>query len=253
MRGNRKGKKSGREMERERKCMELGQRTDQVFRNAKMRTSMTPMKNMCGETGSPLTHTACPPSNNLSIGTSSETVSRTTPNLHSTAAHWRPAPRLRVCSRHLPEFEAVLQIYLDKAEEAGVEAFVREELKKLTTKFFKNDVFVHDQMSFQDFVEDISDILEHMVEGDSDGEEEDSAIEDEMEEFEKEVIKKFSVPAAGEKEVKIKGEWRKESGRGPHDSRGGSFPSQTSRADAETLSCLLFRLLTIWSLPLKQS
>ncbi|XP_067366887.1 pre-B-cell leukemia homeobox interacting protein 1b isoform X13 [Channa argus] len=112
----------------------------------------------------------------------------------------------------LPEFEAVLQIYLDKAEEVGVEAFIREELKKLTTEFFKNGVFVHDQMSFQDFVEDVSDILEHMVEGNKNGEAEDSAIEEEIEEFENEVIKKFSVPAVAEKEVK--GEWRKENRRG---------------------------------------
>lgn len=88
-----------------------------------------------------------------------------------------------------------------------------EELKKLATEFFKDGVFVHDQMSFQEFVEDLSDILEDMVEVDENDGEEDSAIEDEMEEFEREVIKKFSVPGAGEKEEKIKGEWRKESGR----------------------------------------
>ncbi|XP_026227862.1 pre-B-cell leukemia homeobox interacting protein 1b isoform X2 [Anabas testudineus] len=115
----------------------------------------------------------------------------------------------------LPEFEAILQNYLAKAEETGVEAAVTEELKKLTTEFFKGGVFVHDQMSFQDFVEDVSDILEHMVEGDEDEEEEeDSAIEEEMEEFEREVLKKFSAAQAGEKEERIKGEWRKESGRG---------------------------------------
>lgn len=112
----------------------------------------------------------------------------------------------------LPEFEAILQNYLAKAEETGVEASVTEELKKLTTEFFKDGVFVHDQTSFQDFVEDIGDILEHMVEGDE--EEEDSAIEEEMEEFEREVLKKFSVSEAGEKEERIKGEWRKESRQG---------------------------------------
>ncbi|XP_040900826.1 pre-B-cell leukemia homeobox interacting protein 1b isoform X3 [Toxotes jaculatrix] len=114
-----------------------------------------------------------------------------------------------------PEFEAILQTYLAKAEEVGVDASKREELKKLAAEFFKDGVFVHDQMSFQDFVENVGDILEDMVEGDeNEEEEEDSAIEEEMEEFEREVMKKFSVPGAGEKVERIKGEWRKESGRG---------------------------------------
>ncbi|XP_044065233.1 pre-B-cell leukemia homeobox interacting protein 1b isoform X3 [Siniperca chuatsi] len=115
-----------------------------------------------------------------------------------------------------PEFEAILQTYLAKAEEVGVDESKREELRKLATEFFKDGVFVHDQMSFQEFVEDLGDILEDMVEGDENGEEEeeDSAIEEEMEGFEREVMKKFLVPGAGEKEEKSKGEWRKESGRG---------------------------------------
>ncbi|XP_041649528.1 pre-B-cell leukemia homeobox interacting protein 1b isoform X2 [Cheilinus undulatus] len=111
-----------------------------------------------------------------------------------------------------PEFDAILQTYLAKAEEAGVDESKREELKKLVSEFFKDAVFVHDQMSFQDFVEDVGDILEDMVEGDE--EKEDSLIEDEMEEFEREVLKKFAVPGATEKEERSKGEWRKESGRG---------------------------------------
>lgn len=113
----------------------------------------------------------------------------------------------------LPEFEAILQTYLAKAEEVGVDSSKREELKKLATEFFKDGVFAHDQTSFQDFVEDLTDILEDMVEADENDGEEDSAIEDEMEEFENEVMKKFSVPGAGEKEERVKGEWRKESGR----------------------------------------
>ncbi|XP_071326072.1 pre-B-cell leukemia homeobox interacting protein 1b isoform X3 [Trachinotus anak] len=118
-----------------------------------------------------------------------------------------------------PEFDAILQTYLAKAEKVGVDASIREELKKLAAEFFKDGVFVHDQISFQDFVEDVGDILEDMVEGDENGEEEDeeeeedSAIEQEMEEFEREVMKKFSVPGVGEKEERVKGEWRKESGR----------------------------------------
>ncbi|XP_019948951.2 pre-B-cell leukemia homeobox interacting protein 1b isoform X5 [Paralichthys olivaceus] len=117
----------------------------------------------------------------------------------------------------LPEFEAILQIYLDKAEEAGVDASKIEELRKLAPEFFKDGVFAHDQMSFHDFVDDVGDILEDMVEdtveGDENGEETDSEIEEEMEEFERDVMKRFSVPAAAEKEG-IQEEKRKESGRG---------------------------------------
>nr|XP_046256037.1 pre-B-cell leukemia homeobox interacting protein 1b isoform X2 [Scatophagus argus] len=113
-----------------------------------------------------------------------------------------------------PEFEAVLQTYLTKAEEVGVDASVREELKKFITEFFKDGIFVHDQMSFQEFVEDLGDVLEDMVEGDDSDQEEDSPLEEEMEGFEREIMKKFSVPGAGEKEERSKGEWRKESGRG---------------------------------------
>lgn len=119
----------------------------------------------------------------------------------------------RLLPVHLPEFEAILQTYLAKAEQAGVDDSKREELKKLAMQFFKDGVFVHDQMSFQDFVEDLSDILEDMVEEDEDGEQ-DSAIEDEMEAFEREVMRKFSLRGAGEKEERIKGDWRKESGQG---------------------------------------
>ncbi|XP_010728137.3 pre-B-cell leukemia homeobox interacting protein 1b isoform X2 [Larimichthys crocea] len=112
-----------------------------------------------------------------------------------------------------PEFEVILQTYLAKAEGMGVDASVREELKNLATQFFKDGLFVHDQMSFQDFAEDLEDVLEDMVEG-GESEEEGSAREEEMEGFEEEVMKKFSLPGAGEKEEKSKGERKKESGRG---------------------------------------
>lgn len=113
----------------------------------------------------------------------------------------------------LPEFEAILQTYLAKAEKVGVAASIREELKKFAAEYFKDGLFVHDQMRFRDFVEDLEDVLEDMVERD-DGEEEDSAIEEEMDGFEREVMKKFSLPGAGEKQERSKGEWRKESGQG---------------------------------------
>lgn len=109
----------------------------------------------------------------------------------------------------LSEFQSVLEAYLTKAEEAGVDGSKTSELRKLTLEFFKDGTFVHNQRSFQDFVDDLANILEDLVEGE-DGVEEDSDLEDEMEAFEKEVLKRFSLPGGGEKEKRIKGEWRKE-------------------------------------------
>ncbi|XP_032375437.1 pre-B-cell leukemia homeobox interacting protein 1b isoform X7 [Etheostoma spectabile] len=133
----------------------------------------------------------------------------------------QPCDSLETCAQAeglLPvpffEFEAILQSYLAKAQEAGVDDSKREEVRKLAAEFFKNGLFVHDQMSFQEFVEDLGDILEDMVEGDDDAEEKDSAIEEEMEGFEIEVMKKFSVREVVEKKERSKGDWRKESGRG---------------------------------------
>ncbi|XP_017280623.1 pre-B-cell leukemia homeobox interacting protein 1b isoform X2 [Kryptolebias marmoratus] len=118
----------------------------------------------------------------------------------------------------LPEFQAVLQPYLSKAEGAGVGTAHTQELRGLAAEFFEDGVFVHEQMSFRDFAEDLGDVLEDLVEGedgdeDEDGDGEDSAIEDEMEEFAKEVLKRFSVPDVGERERRMMGERRKESGQ----------------------------------------
>ncbi|XP_070990862.1 pre-B-cell leukemia transcription factor-interacting protein 1-like [Oncorhynchus clarkii lewisi] len=101
----------------------------------------------------------------------------------------------------MPEFEALLLGYLVKAERVGVEASKREELSKLTKEFFSDGVFVHDQMSFKDFVEDVDDILEDMVE--------DEEVEEEVDDFEEEAMNRFSVPGGGERE-----KWKKDSGRG---------------------------------------
>ncbi|XP_036795412.1 pre-B-cell leukemia transcription factor-interacting protein 1 isoform X4 [Oncorhynchus mykiss] len=101
----------------------------------------------------------------------------------------------------MPEFEALLLGYLVKAERVGVEASKREELSKLTKEFFRDGVFVHDQMSFKDFVEDVEDILEVMVE--------DEEVEEEVDDFEEEAMNRFSVPGGGERE-----KWKKDSGRG---------------------------------------
>ncbi|XP_024123898.1 pre-B-cell leukemia homeobox interacting protein 1b isoform X2 [Oryzias melastigma] len=121
------------------------------------------------------------------------------PEACAQAERLRPVP--------LAEFEAVLQNYLVKAQEAGVEESNREELRKLASDFFKDGVFMHTQMSFQSFAEDVADILEDFVDFGHEGEE-DSELEDEMEGFEREVMEKFSVEAVQEKEERIKGQQR---------------------------------------------
>ncbi|RVE62712.1 hypothetical protein OJAV_G00159740 [Oryzias javanicus] len=125
------------------------------------------------------------------------------PEACAQAERLRPVP--------LAEFEAVLQSYLLKAQEAGVEDANSEELRKLASDFFKDGVFMHTQMSFQSFAEDVADILEDFVDVGHEGEE-DSELEDEMEGFEQEVMEKFSVEAVQEKEERVKGQRRKENG-----------------------------------------
>lgn len=111
------------------------------------------------------------------------------------------------------EFEAILQNYLSKAQTAGVDASQIEELKKVAAEMFQNGVFPHDQMSFQDYVEDVGDILEDLVEGDDDDGQNESDVEDEMEGFEREIMQKFALSESGER-GRVKGEWREASGKG---------------------------------------
>lgn len=113
------------------------------------------------------------------------------------------------------EFEAVLQTYLARAQEVGVDASAREELQKLATEFFRDGLFVHDQMRFQDFVADLGDVLEDMVEDDDDDDDEEgSDIEEEMEGFQREVMRKFASASASGRQERAKGDRRKESRRG---------------------------------------
>uniref|UniRef100_A0A1A7XBU5 Pre-B-cell leukemia homeobox interacting protein 1b n=2 Tax=Iconisemion striatum TaxID=60296 RepID=A0A1A7XBU5_9TELE len=127
--------------------------------------------------------------------------------------HCRSPESCAQAERLLPvsllEFQNLLQPYLTKAEEVGADGSRTDELRKLAAEFFTDGVFVHDQMSFRDFVEELGDVLEDLVEGDD---EEDSDVEDEMEEFEKEVLKTFLVPGAKEKERRMKEESRQERG-----------------------------------------
>ncbi|CAL8360910.1 unnamed protein product [Arctogadus glacialis] len=115
----------------------------------------------------------------------------------------------------LTEFEVLLEGYLAKAEQgAGVDTSAGEEIRTLAAEFFKDGVFVHDQMSFRDYLED----LEDMVDGDDseeDQEEDDSDLEDEMEMFGKEVMKWFAVERSSVKtSQRTTGKSKKENARG---------------------------------------
>ncbi|KAL7826442.1 hypothetical protein AOLI_G00316510 [Acnodon oligacanthus] len=92
----------------------------------------------------------------------------------------------------LSEFQALLEIYLSKLEGGAEENL--EALRRLVAQFFRGGVFSHDSMLFSEFAEDVADILEDLADalkdkqhsGDSD------ALEEEMEQFEKEALWKFA-------------------------------------------------------------
>ncbi|CAN9503728.1 unnamed protein product [Ophioblennius macclurei] len=86
----------------------------------------------------------------------------------------------------LPEFEELLEGYLSKLEGSSPES--KDKLARLTADFFEGGVFIHDRVSFADFAEDVADVLEDMV----DVLEDDDALEEEMEEFEREALWKFA-------------------------------------------------------------
>lgn len=81
----------------------------------------------------------------------------------------------------------------------------KEELSKLIGEFFTDGVFVHDQIPFSEFVEDVADILEDMADGDDD----DDDLEDEMEGFASEALKKFVLQEKEGNEEKRGGSGRK--------------------------------------------
>ncbi|KAJ8000337.1 hypothetical protein DPEC_G00203780 [Dallia pectoralis] len=90
----------------------------------------------------------------------------------------------------LSEFDELLDGYLSKLERATPES--KAELQKLTAKFFQDGVFVHDKVLFSDFAEDVADILEDMADiFELDGQD-DEALEEAMEEFEREALWKFT-------------------------------------------------------------
>ncbi|XP_048880357.1 pre-B-cell leukemia transcription factor-interacting protein 1-like isoform X2 [Brienomyrus brachyistius] len=83
------------------------------------------------------------------------------------------------------DFQALLDGYLEKLGEG--ESAGQEEISTLVRDFFPDGVFSHDRMSFRDFVEDVAEILEDMAEGQGSDE-----MEEEMEKFEKEALRKFT-------------------------------------------------------------
>ncbi|CAL8372759.1 unnamed protein product [Boreogadus saida] len=93
----------------------------------------------------------------------------------------------------LPEFEELLEGYLSKLE--GCPAESREALRRLTAEFFRGGVFVHDRVPFGEFAEEVADILEDMADLLEGGDDENDALEEEMEEFEREALWKFSATA----------------------------------------------------------
>ncbi|XP_051992224.1 pre-B-cell leukemia transcription factor-interacting protein 1 isoform X2 [Xyrauchen texanus] len=96
----------------------------------------------------------------------------------------------------LVEFQDLLEVYLSKLE--GVPQENKESLRRLTAQFFNGGVFAHDRMLFSEFAEDVADILEDLaddLEDEQHGKDNDS-LEEEMEEFEKEALLRFSAPVA---------------------------------------------------------
>lgn len=94
----------------------------------------------------------------------------------------------------LPEFEELLEGYLSKLEGSSSEG--KDKVRRLTAEFFEGGVFIHDRVRFSDFAEDVADILEDMVDVLVEaGRKGDDSLEEEMEEFEREALWKFSATA----------------------------------------------------------
>ncbi|KAG7457867.1 hypothetical protein MATL_G00231920 [Megalops atlanticus] len=96
----------------------------------------------------------------------------------------------------LDEFLEVFEGYLSKL--GGAAGQSREAITRLVREFFVDGVFVHHKMPFREFVEDMADMLEDVVEGDREAEEE-------MEEFEREALRRFALLGGGEREGRKRG------------------------------------------------
>ncbi|KAG9279359.1 pre-B-cell leukemia transcription factor-interacting protein 1-like isoform X2 [Astyanax mexicanus] len=90
----------------------------------------------------------------------------------------------------LSEFQALLEVYVSKLDGESKENL--EALRRLVAQFFRGSVFSHDHMLFSEFAEDVADILEDLADVLTD----DDALEEEMEQFEKEALWKFAATSA---------------------------------------------------------
>ncbi|XP_034158463.2 pre-B-cell leukemia homeobox interacting protein 1b isoform X2 [Pangasianodon hypophthalmus] len=102
------------------------------------------------------------------------------------------------------DFEAFISSYLMKLVGNEDQTSRKEELSKLIGEFFADGVFVHDQIPFSEFVEDVADILEDMADGD-----EYEELENEMEGFATEAMEKFGLREKDGNEEKRAGSGRK--------------------------------------------
>ncbi|XP_036372074.1 pre-B-cell leukemia transcription factor-interacting protein 1-like [Megalops cyprinoides] len=96
----------------------------------------------------------------------------------------------------LDEFLGVFEGYLSKL--GGAAGQSKEAIIRLVREFFIDGVFVHHKMPFREFVEDVADMLEDVVEGDREAEEK-------MDEFEREALRRFTLPGGGEREGRKRG------------------------------------------------
>ncbi|XP_030645224.1 pre-B-cell leukemia transcription factor-interacting protein 1 [Chanos chanos] len=96
----------------------------------------------------------------------------------------------------LAEFQPVLDQYLGKLQ--GLPSDNEEALRRLVAQFFSGGTFAHDRMSFGEFAEDVADVLEDLADilEDEEWGGSNDALEEEMEEFEKEVLWKFAAATA---------------------------------------------------------
>ncbi|MCI4374766.1 hypothetical protein PGIGA_G00009840 [Pangasianodon gigas] len=102
------------------------------------------------------------------------------------------------------DFDAFISSYLTKLVGHEDQSSRKEELSKLIGEFFADGVFVHDQIPFSEFVEDVADILEDMADGD-----EYEELENEMEGFATEAMEKFGLWEKVGNEEKRAGSGRK--------------------------------------------
>ncbi|KAJ8343922.1 hypothetical protein SKAU_G00312510 [Synaphobranchus kaupii] len=95
------------------------------------------------------------------------------------------------------EFRGLLTSYLGKLgdDDGGAS---KGAVVSLVGEFFADGVFAHHRVPFREFVEDLADVLEDVAEGDR-------RLEEEMEEFEREALRRFAMAGGGEREGRSRG------------------------------------------------